>query len=461
MIFRFSLYGFLKNQRYFEPFFMLALLSQGLSFFMVGVLYAFRSIVINLLEIPSGAIADSYGRRVTMITSLVSYILSFSIFALAPNVAFLFLAMLLYGIGDALRTGTHKAMIFEWLKLRGEEEERTRVYGLTRSWSKFGSAASAVVASILVILTDDFRTVFLLATIPYIFNLVNLIGYPAELDGLVYGENLGRTIKSLGRKLKTTIENTTQKKSLRETLAESMAWDGVFATIKDYIQPAMMLVFTASILGVAATDDELVARDGPTIDTWAVVAVGFVYTLLFLASGFASRYSHQLVDRRGSVRSASELLWQINAGLFGAMLLFDLVGLQSIVVLIFVALAVLQNLWRPVLITRIDRYSKSGKSATILSLESQAQRLVTLVLGPLLGLLVDVARVDGVPGTFWPLALAGGSAAGAAWWILYRQSPNENEPNEEHTPESRETSDAKVDPKDEGDSSEPEEVVPL
>ena len=38
MLLRFSLYGFLKNQRYFEPFLILAYLQLGLSFFEIGLL---------------------------------------------------------------------------------------------------------------------------------------------------------------------------------------------------------------------------------------------------------------------------------------------------------------------------------------------------------------------------------------------------------------------------------------
>jgi len=54
VIFRFCLYGFLKNQRYFEPFILLAFLEKGLSFFVIGLLFGFRELCINLFEIPSG-----------------------------------------------------------------------------------------------------------------------------------------------------------------------------------------------------------------------------------------------------------------------------------------------------------------------------------------------------------------------------------------------------------------------
>lgn len=400
---------------------------------MIGVLYAFRSLIINLVEIPSGALADGYGRRVTMITSLVAYILSFAIFALAPNLAFLFLAMFLYGIGDALRTGTHKAMIFEWLKLRGEEDDRTRVYGATRSWSKFGSALSAIVAAILVILTDDYRTVFLLATVPYICNLVNLIGYPAELDGLVYRESLFGAFASLGDRMRSSIKYAWRKPSLKRLFGESMAWEGVFAAIKDYLQPAMMLLVTASIVGIAQDKTPDAVPGGTSLSSAAVITVGLVYTVLFLASGFASRQAHRLVKFRGSEWLASKLLWMVNLGLFAGLFLFDLVGLNAMVVGIFVLLAILQNVWRPILIGRIDKQTQAGRGATILSLESQSQRLTTLIVGPLAGLLVDIARRDSIPGNFWPLAIIGGGAAAFILLRLYRGEPNEDETPVEST----------------------------
>ena len=147
MIFRFSLYGFLRNQRYFEPFLILAFLQVGLSFFEIGLLIAFRELWVNVLEIPSGAIADLYGRRRSLIFSFAAYIVGFLTFGFTDQFTFFFAAMFFLAIGDAFRTGTHKAMIFTWLRLEGRSDERTRIYGYTRSWSKIGSAVSALIAA--------------------------------------------------------------------------------------------------------------------------------------------------------------------------------------------------------------------------------------------------------------------------------------------------------------------------
>ena len=148
MLARFCAYGFLKNQRYFEPFFILFLMSKGLSFFEIGLLVAVREVSANALEVLSGALADVWGRRRAMVLSFGSYILSFILFYLATSPWLLALAMAVYGVGEAFRSGTHKTMILTWLRLQGREDERTEVYGTTRSWSKIGSALGVVLGSL-------------------------------------------------------------------------------------------------------------------------------------------------------------------------------------------------------------------------------------------------------------------------------------------------------------------------
>ena len=76
MLFRFSLYGFLKNQQYYELFIMLAFLEKGLSFAATGLLVDIREIAKMALEIPSRASADIFGRRHAMIFSLLAHIAS-------------------------------------------------------------------------------------------------------------------------------------------------------------------------------------------------------------------------------------------------------------------------------------------------------------------------------------------------------------------------------------------------
>jgi len=176
MLFRFSLYGFLKNQRYFEPFLVLAFMEKGLSFFLIGTLIMVRDVTVNLLEIPSGSIADICGRRGSMILAFVAYLISYLIFGFADAYAGLLVAMLFFAVGDSFRSGTHKAMIFTWLRLQGREDERTRVYGFTRSWSKIGSAVSCCLAAVFVFTDDNYSHIFFYAAVPCVLSVINFLG---------------------------------------------------------------------------------------------------------------------------------------------------------------------------------------------------------------------------------------------------------------------------------------------
>ena len=70
-------------------------------------------------------------------------------------------------------------------------------------------------------------------------------------------------------------------------------------------------------------------------------------------------------------------------------------------------LHVLQDLWRPVLISRFDEHGSEAQGATLLSLESQARRTSTMVLAPLMGLAIDAAIRHDIGGPFWPIGVLG------------------------------------------------------
>jgi sugar phosphate permease len=64
----------------------------------------------------------------------------------------------------------------------------------------------------------------------------------------------------------------------------------------------------------------------------------------------------------------------------------------------------MQNFWRPILISRFDAFASETKGATVLSIESQAKSVSTMIIAPILGAAVDFARGQGLDGEFWPVA---------------------------------------------------------
>lgn len=417
MLFRFSLYGFLKNQKYYEPFLILALRERGLSFFAIGLLIGFRQVWVNVLEIPSGFIADTFGRRRSMIASFGAYILSFVIFAVSPRLWSLFPGMFFFAVGEAFRTGTHKAMIFDWLTSRGREDERTRVYGFTRSWSQMGSALSVVLAAAAVVVTENYTAIFWLSVIPYAAGIVNFLGYPADLDGAAAlrrrrgrrrqtagggkaEEAEGAGFGALARRFGRVLGDSLGSRPLRRLFAESAAFRGNTILTKDYLQPLLRRAALGLPFFPALTAQRRTA-----------VLAALVYALLYLLSSAGARRAHRFAEGSGGAGPAARRLWVINALLFlGAGALIG-VGWTLAATALLALVVVMQNLWRPIMLTRIDEVSDGDSGAMVLSIDSQAGSLYVLIFAPLLGLAVDSYGL-GAAAVFGAVSAGGFALAG-------------------------------------------------
>lgn len=87
LIWKFCFYGFFKNLKFFEPYLFIYLLSKDLSFLEIGILYSIREAFKYIFEVPSGIIADNYGKRNELMTCFLFYIASFVFFSLETVMA--------------------------------------------------------------------------------------------------------------------------------------------------------------------------------------------------------------------------------------------------------------------------------------------------------------------------------------------------------------------------------------
>jgi hypothetical protein len=299
--------------------------------------------------------------------------------------------MFTYAVGDAFRSGTHKAMIFDWLRIHGRSDEKTRVYVYTRSWSKIGSAVSVVLGAALVFYTGAYSYIFWFAIIPYALNIVNFLGYPAELDG---EQDAPVSFGALFGVLWESLREVAGRRPLRRAVLESLGFEGVFHGTKDYLQA--ILERTAIALPVLLLVSDLKRT---------AVLVGVVYFALHLMSSAAARQAHRVVDAAGGEEPAADILWGVDWMLFAGLLASLVLGWQAAAIAAFVLLMVVQNLWRPALVSRINTHSTPEMGATVLSIEAQAKSLGTMAIAPLVGWAVDNT------GSFWPVAAAGLAAA--------------------------------------------------
>jgi len=402
LLWRFSLYGFLKNQQYYEPFFLLVLQAKGLSFLQIGLLYSFREIGVNVMGIPAGFLADLYGRRTSLVVCFGAYIASFLGFALASGLPLLFASMFAFSVGESFRSGTHKAMIFHHLSRTGRESEKTAVYGFTRSWSKIGSVVSSLLSGVLVFSTGSWSRIFLFAIPPYLANMVNVGTYPRELEGEGAAHAANRTVRGVAATMVRETVQCVRHRDLRALFLESAVLQAVAKTVKDYVQPLMVALLAGSALTGSLTHLDAVRR--------SAFLLALVYAALAAVAAWSSRHAHRF---EALERRRVPWLW-IAVGFVGVLIGTGsagqgrFAGATAIAVTGFVGLVLLENLWRPLFLDRLDDVSDSTYGAAVLSVEAQFQSVGVMVCAPLVGHVVDRSGLGGAGAVVVVLALVTG-----------------------------------------------------
>ena len=393
---KFSAYGFLKNLRFFDPFIVLFFLDTGLNFFEIGLLISFREIIINVLEIPSGITADSLGRRKSMILSFASYIVSFFIFFFSKQFYTHIIAMFFFGIGEAFRSGNHKAMILEYIRRRNLLHMKVHYYGHTRSWSQMGSAFSAVLAGFIVFFSPGYRYVFLFSILPYIMGLFLLWSYPKELDFSPddNGSDNPEEIHFKKRMTNTLIEllSMLKEKTARRALIHSSIFDAVFKSIKDYLQPVLLALVVGLPVLLDFQDDEKIS-----------VLSASVYFILYLLTSYAAKSAGKFSNIFKTNEKGLNFTFVFGITLIFTIGLFLYTGLNILPVVFFILFYLLQNLRKPIVIGLLSSRIPAAAMASGLSIESQAKTLIVAVLAPLLGYFMDTF---GLGRTFIILAIA-------------------------------------------------------
>jgi len=130
---RFICFRLFFNARFYYPVFTILFLDFGLTLSQFAVLNAVWAATIVLLEVPSGALADTIGRKKLLVASAVLMTLEMAILLAAPrdNLDLLFVLFvvnrILSGTAEASASGADEALAYDSLKAQGQEAQWGRV----------------------------------------------------------------------------------------------------------------------------------------------------------------------------------------------------------------------------------------------------------------------------------------------------------------------------------------------
>jgi len=332
------------------PIWVVFLQGRGVSLTQIGVLEGFAWLLTAFLEVPTGAVADRWGRKASIAIGGVLYAAAmFLILAKALSPAFL-LGYALWNSSMAFVSGSDSALLYDTLKADGRVDQAARHAGRYAAIQQGSQGVASVIGA--AIATVDITLCFTLCGVGSLAAtaLVLTIKEPPHV------EEDGSTPLGYWKNLKTALGIAARRPVVRALLL-------LYATVLTLPLIVYYVLLQPYALGV-----------GLPIATLGVVVAGVQLTSV-IASWLADRAGRRF-----------ELTWVVAVGLGGLLasqvLLATFPSIPSIALMLLVALV--PALLGPLLLTRLNNVIPSAQRATILSLSALMFELGLAVGMPLL-----------------------------------------------------------------------------
>jgi MFS family permease len=351
------------------PIIVLFFQEHGLSLTEVMLLQAIYSLSVAVFEIPSGYIADIFGRKQTIVFSTIFSFIGYLVFSFYGGFYAFAIAQVLVGIGGSLMSGSDSAIIYDTLLETKSKTSYTKIEGRNYAIGNFSEAAAGILGGFLAVgslyLPIYVQTSILFFSIPIALTLV---------EPTMHEENkLDRSFKAILEVVKFSLVDNTR-----------LRW----------------LIIYSSAMGVATLSMAWFAQPFFKEVGVPLVYFGILWAGLNFSAGLTSFNAHQF-DRK---ENNYKMLIYLSLGMITS---FILLGFNSSMFgLVFIlVIYLLRGIVTPILRNAINENTTSNKRATVLSVRSFIIRISFAICAPILGY---IAENYSLANSFYVLALVVG-----------------------------------------------------
>ncbi len=348
------------------PIIVLFFQEHGLTLTEVMVLQAIYSLSVALFEIPSGYIADIFGRKQTIVFSTVFSFIGYLVFSFYGGFYAFAIAQILVGIGGSLMSGSDSALIYDTLLETDSKTSYTKIEGRNYAIGNFSEATAGILGGFLAVgsiyLPIYVQTGILFLSIPIALTLVE--------PSMHKEDKLDRSLKAILEVVK-------------------------FAMI-DHAKLRWLIIYS-SAMGVATLSMAWFAQPFFKEVGVPLAYFGILWAGLNFSAGITSFNAHQFDKKVNNYKIliylslamvTSFLLLGFNNSLFGLIFILIIYLLRGIVT--------------PILRNAINENTTSNKRATVLSIRSFIIRMSFAVCAPILGY---IAENYSIANSFYVLAV--------------------------------------------------------
>jgi len=351
------------------PIIVLFFQDHGLSLTQVMLLQAIYSLSVALFEIPSGYIADIFGRKQTIVLSTIFAFIGYLVFSCYGGFYTFSIAQVLIGISGSLMSGSDSAIIYDTLLETKSKTNYTKIEGRSYAIGNFSEALAGILGGFLAV-----GSIYLPI---YVQTSILFFSIPIAL---------------------TLVEPTMHKENKLDRSFSAIMGVVKFAIIEH--AKLRWLIIYSSAMGVATLSMAWFAQPFFNQVGVPLAYFGILWAGLNFSAGLTSFNAHK-VDKKES--NYSILIYLSLAMLIS----FILLGFNnSPFGLIFILIIyLLRGIVTPILRNEININTASNKRATVLSVRSFIIRISFAICAPILGY---IAENYSLASSFYILAVAVG-----------------------------------------------------
>lgn len=142
-------YHLFINFSFWLPIYAVFFLEHDLGYGAILVLYAILNVSQTILELPSGVLADRWGRRPVLMIGALLQAAGYSLIAFGDTLAFFIPGMICLGIAFAFTSGSDAAFIYDSLAAAGRRDEFKRIEGRAYMYNLIGWAAGGLLGGFI------------------------------------------------------------------------------------------------------------------------------------------------------------------------------------------------------------------------------------------------------------------------------------------------------------------------
>lgn len=325
---------------------------QGLGLQDVFILKSVYSIAAVTLEIPSGYLADVWGRRKCLLLGSILFFLGYLCYSFTDTFMAFLVAELLLGIGQTLVNGADSALLYDTTAQYKQEQLYLRYEGRITMIGNFAEAFAGILGGLIAVYSLRFPF--------YGQALIAFMGIPAAMA--LKEVNRSKHVQNPVNEILHIIRYSliTNKK-----LCINILFSGIIGAatllMAWFVQPVLMYLNTPV--------------------SW----YGVIWTVLNLVVGFAALWSDRVDNYFGPQKMGTLILLFIIGGY--AALAFNLTYAGLAVLFVFY---IFRGFATPILKGYINQMTISEMRATVLSIRNFIIRLMFATISPFLGWLNDM-----------------------------------------------------------------------